>query len=355
MLNTRTQRLDRNKITGLQAVLDRALDNKKIRGTAFALKQGDQYWQGASGDLAIDQPYFIASVSKLYTTALILQLKARDLLSLEDKIVTYLDDGLLPNFAVYRGKSYADVLTIRHLLSHTSGLPDYFQGKGAHKKTLLETLTEGNDQAWTYEQVLESVNNKKLDFEPGKKKKAKYSDTNFQLLGKIIEHLSGVSFAKNCLQSIIQPLGLAQTYLYEDPGDTRPKTLYYRSKQLHIPRAMASFRSDGGIVSTSPELLLFLEAFFTGKLFPLEYIRELQVWNRIFFPFRAGVGIQLLKLPWLLNPTGSAPEFIGHAGLSGALAFYSPERKLFVAGTINQIADPGLAVKTLFRLSGQVK
>ena len=50
---------------------------------------------------------------------------------------------------------------------------------------------------------------------------------------------------------------------------------------------MTSFGPDGGIVSTSADMLVFIEAFFTGKLFPVEYIKELQTWNKIFFPMQS--------------------------------------------------------------------
>ena len=66
---------------------------------------------------------------------------------------------------------------------------------------------------------------------------------------------------------------------------------------------------------------------------------------------RSGIGIHLFKLPWLFNPFGTLPYFIGHSGLSGALAFYSPEKKLYITGTVNQIAHPDISFKTMVKLS----
>ncbi len=114
---------------------------------------------------------------------------------------------------------------------------------------------------------------------------------------------------------------------------------------------MTSFGADGGIVSTSAEMLVFIEAFFTGKIFPASYINELQDWNKIFSPLRSGTGIHLFKLPWFLDPFGTIPEFIGHSGLSGALAFYIPKENIFIAGTVNQVARPDLAFKTMIKLT----
>lgn len=338
----------------LQAVLDKIVDNKKVFGTSFALKKDEEIWQGASGNLAIDQPYFIASTTKLFTTAIILKLREEGKLTLEDKISKYIDTSILSGLHVYKGKDYSQELTIRHLLSHTSGLPDYFQDKGTSGKSLEDELMAGNDQFWTVEEAIERSKKMSPLFTPGTKGKAKYSDVNFQLLGKIIETISGKLYAENCQERIIQPLGLTKTYLYQDATDKKPKTLYYKSKELNIPKAMTSFGADGGIVSVSSEMLFFVEAFFTGKLFPLAYIDELQEWNRIFPPMRAGVGIHLFKLPWIFNPTGAIPYFIGHSGLSGALAYYSPKENLYIAGTVNQTAHPDISFKTMISLTQKI-
>lgn len=338
----------------LQAVLDKIVDNKKVFGTSFALKKDEETWQGASGNLAIDQPYFIASTTKLFTTAIILKLREEGKLTLEDKISKYMDASILSGLHVYKGKDYSQELTIRHLLSHTSGLPDYFQDKGTSGKSLEDELMVGKDQFWTVEEAIERSKKMSPLFAPGTKGKAKYSDVNFQLLGKIIETISGKLYAENCQERIIQPLSLTKTYLYQDATDRKPKTLYYKSKELNIPKAMTSFGADGGIVSVSSEMLVFIEAFFTGKLFPLAYIDELQEWNRIFPPMRAGVGIHLFKLPWIFNPTGAIPYFIGHSGLSGALAYYSPKENLYIAGTVNQTAHPDISFKTMISLTQKI-
>jgi CubicO group peptidase (beta-lactamase class C family) len=212
----------------------------------------------------------------------------------------------------------------------------------------------GNDQFWSFEQAVERSKNMSPLFPPGTINKAKYSDVNFQLLGKIIETITGKPYAENCQERVIQPLGLLKTYLYQDETDKTPMTLYYKREELRIPKAMTSFGADGGMVSTSAEMLIFIEAFFTGKLFPLSYIFKLQEWNKIFPPMRSGVGIHLFKLSRLFDPAGVIPYFIGHSGLSGALAFYSPKENLYIAGTVNQTAYPGISFRTMISLTQQI-
>ncbi|HQF01170.1 MAG TPA: serine hydrolase domain-containing protein [Bacteroidales bacterium] len=342
------------KEKSLQALLDKVVDGKKVFGTSFAFKKDTETWQGASGNLTTDRPYFIASTTKLFTTAIIMKLRAEGKLSLEDKISKYIDASILSGLHFYKGKDYSQELTIRHLLSHTSGLPDYFQDKGASGKSLENELMAGNDQFWTFEESIDRSKKMSPLFVPGTKGKAKYSDANFQLLGKIIETITGKSYAENCQDRIIQPLSLTKTYLYQDATDEKPKMLYHKSKELKIPKAMTSFGPDGGMVSVSADMLVFIEAFFTGKLFPLSYIDELQEWNRIFPPMRAGVGIHLFKLPWIFDPIGAIPYFIGHSGLSGALAFYSPKENIYIAGTVNQTAHPDISYRTMISLTQRI-
>lgn len=342
------------KEKSLQSVLDKTIDGKKVFGTSFAVKKNGLIWYGASGDLSIDKPYFIASTTKLFTTAIILRLKSEGRLNLEDKISKYLDQSILSGLHVIKGKDHSEELTVKHLLAHTSGLPDYFQGKGANGKSLEDDIKNSNDQFWNFQQAIERTKAMQPIFVPGTKNKANYSDANFQLLGKIIEIITNKTYSENCNDFIIQPLGLTKTYLYHDFTDKTPKTLYYKSNELNIPKAMTSFASDGGIVSTSAEMLIFIEGFFTGKLFPAEYINELQEWNKIFFPMRSGVGIHLFKLPWIFNPTGAIPDFIGHSGLSGALAYYSPKENLYIVGAVNQVAHPDISFKTMIKLAQAV-
>lgn len=346
-----TDDLQKKRDQSLQKVLNRAVEGKKVFGAVFAIKMDTLNWRGSAGNLSINQPYFIASTTKLFVTTLILQLKEKGKLRLDDRIGVYLPADIMNGLHVYKGKSYAEELTIKHLLAHTSGLPDYFQDKGVSGMSLEKEIASGRDQYWTFEDAIKRTKSMKPLFAPGTKGKAHYSDANYQLLGKIIEQITGKSFGENCTEFILNPLGLTQTYLYRDTADHLPMPLYYKRKKLHIPQAMASFGADGGMVSTASDMLVFAEAFFGGKLFSPENIPALQQWNKIFYPMQSGVGIHLFKLPRMFNPTGIIPYFIGHSGLSGALVFYSPEKNLFISGTVNQVAYPDQSFKTMVKLT----
>jgi len=335
----------------LQSLLDKTVDHRRVFGTAFALRQGDVHWQGAAGDLRGERPFFIASTTKLFTTTRILQLRAEGRLQLDDRLVDYADPALVQGLHRWRGRDLTSDITIGQLLGHRSGLPDYFQDKAPGGKSLEQMLLGGSDLSWSPEEALARTRGLEPRFAPGTPGRAHYSDANYQLLGHLIERISGQAYADGCRQHIFDPLQLKQTYIYQHAADERPLHLYYRRQPLHIPRAMVSFGPDGGGVSTAAELLRFLEAFFDGRLFPAAYLGELQQWARIFFPLQAGIGIHRFRLPWIFNPFGTVPAFLGHSGLSGALAFYSPARQLFIAGTINQVAQPDLSFRLMIRLA----
>ena len=325
---------------GLQATLDKAVDDFKIFGTSFCIQYKEQYWLGASGNFSPHSQYFIASTTKLFITAIILHLEANGKITLEDKITRYLNSEITDNLHYYKGHDYSNELTITHLLAHTSGLPDYFAQEDESQVSLRYEMLHGKDEGWTFHQAIESSKNLTPLFKPGCKNKAHYSDTNFQLLGKIIEVVTQKSLHENLEQIIVKPLGLEKTYLYRKTCDNRPEGLYFENKELHIPRSMVSFWADGAIVSTSHETMIFLKAFANGKFFPQSTLSKLYQWNKIFFPMESGIGIHRFKMPWFLDPLRRTPVLFGHAGLSGALAYFNPDLDLYITGTINQMAYP---------------
>ncbi len=339
-------------VLNLQRTVDRAIDNKLVFGASVCVQKGDGSFSfsGAAGNLETDSQYFIASTTKLYTSAITLKLAGQKLIQLDEPAITYLDQGLMAGLLVINGVDYSSQITIRQLLAHTSGLPDYFQHKRANGRSLLDEFTSGRDQHWTFAEVIAATKKMKPAFRPGAKCKALYSDTNYQLLGRILEAVTGKPITVLLAEVIFAPLGLSKTYLYQDSQDTRPASLYYKSHPLHMPLAMTSFDTDGGIVSTSAELMTFLKAFFNGQFFPVETFAQLKQWNRIFFPLEAGVGLTRFKLPRLFSPFRAMPEFIGHSGLSGTVAFYAPKEDTYLTGTVNQISDPGRSFRLMMEL-----
>lgn len=338
------------KAHALQQILENRTDKKKVFGTSFSIRYKDEIWTGSSGNLTTESSYFIASTTKLYTTAVILHFQSKGLLKLDDLILHYLNEDIVTGLNKYQGVDHSNKITIRNLLAHTSGISDYFQGKNLHGIKLEHQLISGFDQVWSFENAITRSKMIRSSFPVNAPGKAHYSDTNFQLLGEIIQKISGKTLEENYMELIFEPLQLTNTYLYQDSNDHTPATLFYKNRTLNIPLAMSSFGADGGIVSTSEELLQFLYHFFNGTFFEKATLEELKIWNKIFFPIKSGIGIHQFKLPRIFDPVGMMPELIGHSGLSGSLAYYSPQHDLYIAGTVNQVAYPETAFKLMIKL-----
>lgn len=341
----------------LNEILSKRVDNKTVFGTTMCIASGRNAVPviASAGNLATDSRYFIASTTKIYVTALILNFEEQGLLSLDDKLERYFPQSLIAGLNNYRGKDFSAEITLRHLLSNTSGIPDYFLGKKIDGKSLEKELITGKDSYWSFEDTVNLSKTMKSPFPPGKPRKALYSDTNFQLLGSVIEKITGLEIKDVFKKIIFDELELVKTYTYSDENDTLPAPLYYKNKILTVPLAMKSFKADGGIVSTAGESLRFLRAFFSGKFFSIEKLKTLYNWNPIFFPLKYGIGVMQFKLPRIFSPFSPASEFIGHSGLSGAFAFYCPEKDVYLTGTVNQIADPGISFRLMLKVVNEIK
>lgn len=340
--------------TSLQSILNKTLKPPTHSGIALAVASKSGVMGGGVGDLDADTPYFIASVTKLYIAALIFQLKEQKALHWDDPVVRHVHPLVMNKSHVIKGSDYGKEITIRHLLSHTSGLADYFQQKGNTGKSLEKRLLAGEDQAWSFDEAFNMAKAMTPNFLPGQPKKASYADTNYQVLGHLLELKYEDKLANILKKQIFEPLSLQQTYLYSDPTDTTPLPFRYQKNVLAIPKAMASFQADGGIVSTAKEGLIFLKAYFEGELFPKHILPEIQSWNKIFFPLQSGMGIQRFKAPWYFSPGTKLPELMGHSGLSGSFAYHSPEKDIYLVGTVNQIAKPATPFQLMVKLMSQL-
>ena len=214
----------------LQSHLDSITDNNKIFGTSVRLSSPGIDWTGSSGNLKPESQFYIASTTKLFVTAVILNLAASGRLDLSGKAASYLPDGTMEGLHTYRGKNYSGIITIKQLLSQTSGISDYFEEKRPGKPPLVKKLLDGNDFKWSFDDLLNISREMKPHFPPGKKGKAFYSDTNFQLLGKIIEEITEISFADALDKYIATPLELKSTYLYTDKERLQARSCLFKKR-----------------------------------------------------------------------------------------------------------------------------
>ena len=315
---------------------------------------GTLAWSGAAGNLHADNRYFIASVTTLFITVVVLRLRAEGRLELEAPISRYLPAELIRGIHVMDGVDRSAQITVRQLLSNTSGITDYFFGTGTDGRATALELFRGKDEPWPVERIVERVRTLKPRFRPGQPGKVHYSDTNFALLGRVIEVAAGAPINTVLHDLIFAELGLRDTYAFNNLDDTTPARLYYKDKPVHVPRYIASIVPEGGIVSTAADVMVFLKAFFQGRFFPTAAVAELKQWNRIYFPgqFDFGVGLERQWIPRIFSPLNPPGELLGMWGQSGAFAFHNPKRDLYFTGTVNQLSGFGhsAAVRAMLRI-----
>jgi len=329
----------------LKQVVEKMTKNRNVFGAALCVENSDRSisWAGASGDINENDRYFLASVTKLCVSMFILHLRAEKRLDLDDRISKYLPAEMLRGLHVIDGVEYTGEITVKHLLANTSGIPDYFSQRLADGKKPDASLFSGNDEAWPRERVVEAVKKMKPKFRPGQKGKVQYCDTNYEMLGAIIETVTGKDLADAFREYIFDRLELKNTYAYADINDNTPVRMYYKSNKIHLPVYIASITAQGGLVSTSRESMVLLKAFFNGRFFPVEYLEELKEWKFIAFPgnFYFGVGLEKLWIPRIYSSFRPIGEILGFWGQSGAFAFHNPQTGLYFTGTINQLSGWG--------------
>lgn len=332
----------------LNDAVEKIGEKKGVFSAVLCVESGDHRfsWTGAVGDMQKDSRYFIASVTKLYVTTVVMCLIEEGKIELDDKISTYLPEEMMEGLHVLKAVDYSDAITIKHLLSNTSGIPDYFFHKKPNGKSPADELLEGKDEPWHLEKTINVVKELTPNFEPGKKRKAKYSDTNYQLLGKIIETITGKEMRDVFQEYIFDELGLKHTYAYQDSADTKPVPFYNKAEKLWLPNYMASITPEGGIVSTAEEAMVFLKGFFKGHFFPKEKIEDLKEWNLLLPPpslFFYGIGLEKLFIPRIASPFKPIKEVMGFWGQTGSFAWYNPDTDLYFTGTTNQVNGAGHA------------
>ncbi|NCT75079.1 MAG: serine hydrolase [Chitinophagaceae bacterium] len=304
----------------------------QINGNVLAAEKGHIVYSQSFGYAdfpakrpnAADSRFSIGSVSKIFTSIAVLQLKEKGKLRLDDPLVKYLPAFRYPN------------ITVRHLLSHTSGLPDYeLYGK---------LVDENPDKVFFNTDILPSLNlwEKPLYFQPGEK--WQYSNTNFSLLALLVEKISRMRFQDYVKKEIFGPAKMLNTYFLTDTMQLADKN---RVSNYQYPALFASepqevsgirkvrwrlynlsgFVGQGNIITSAGDMLNFDQALYAGKLLKAATLEE------AFTPTRLnngenvkadiGVGKASYGLGWFIFTDTSAGKIVWHGGgVPGAVAIF---------------------------------
>jgi CubicO group peptidase (beta-lactamase class C family) len=310
-----------------------------------------------SGNILVDegntaQPIILAGVTKLYTAAMVIREFDRGALSPDTRAAHILPHNMLSGVCVVGGKDYSDDITVAQLLSHRSGVTDYFSFPRRGALSLLRQA-EDRDRSWTFSQALELARHYPGRFKPGAPSRVHYSDTNYQILGAILKSTTGLSYAQLLDIRIAGPLGLKKTYAFTQETTGKYYELApvsWKKTEMHGPESLASFGADGSVVSTAREVVSFLRALWSGKLTDEAWIPKL--WSDT---TRLGPGLEMgLGAMTFQVKRGVAP-YVGHTGFTGSVAFVDPTRRIFGAGSLNRIGYLHKPARTLATLMTKVE
>jgi CubicO group peptidase (beta-lactamase class C family) len=294
------------KVEQIEELLSTYEEYGKFNGSVLLSEQGKVIYKKGFGMANMEwnipnQPntkHRLGSITKQFTAMLILQLVAEGKLDLQEPISTYLPDY---------PKASGNIITSHHLLTHTSGIPNY--------TSFPKFMEDESRSPYTPEAFVKKFDEKVLDFTPGEK--FSYSNSGYFLLGVIAEKLSGKSYEKLLHEKIFIPLKMNNTG-YDNHGDILKNRATGYEKQgkdyknsayldMTIPYAA------GSMYATVEDLHLWDQALYNTTLLPKKYM------TMYFEPYIPAFGSTQYAYGWSVGyeKIGSSTDsiyVIGHGG-----------------------------------------
>ena len=273
--------------------------------TFAAVRDGQIVWTGAVGrqrdgatTLLPDEPLLIGSVTKTFVAAAILQLAEEGRLDLDDALEDH-----LPGMSSISGR-----ITIRQLLDHTSGLADVFND------TTRKGLEDHPEHAWTTAEVFKTIH--APWYQPGEG--WAYANTNYYLLGLVIERITGSSLADELQARLLEPLGLSHTRVLTEAADDGGPL---------APAWATIFWASGAMTASAADLAHWGDALYDGSVLSDGSGDAMIKLNRDDY----GLGSQRIKVPGAVG--------YGHTGMLNTyttILVYLPKQDVTVALLVNR-------------------
>lgn len=292
----------------------------QFNGAILVARQGKTIYRGAFGkanvqtgaDFTPETPSNIGSVTKQITAMSIMILAERNKLSYDDPVSKY-----IPEFS---RSTHFSKITLRHLLTHTSGMPDYgdlaIDDSGLDQKGLIAALLKKEDAFAV----------------PGLR--YRYSNPGYALLAMVVERASGKRFGDFLEQEIFKPLGMSNTFVYDSPGKktARAAVAYGQFGEVD-DAAPTSIPGDGGLYSTVDDLFKWDQTLYTDKLVPQSTLSE------AFTPGKVREGTSTYGFGWNVVQEGST-KYLWHQGSQGGFRAFI-ERRLTERVTVIMLTNKG--------------
>ncbi|MDP2813797.1 MAG: serine hydrolase domain-containing protein [Erysipelotrichaceae bacterium] len=332
--------------------------SKKLKTLQFSMKVPKLNLNYEYSSTVAEQKFHSASVGKLMTTVLIFKAVEEKRFSLDSKVEDYLDSSVLDHLCVYQEVDYRNLVTIRHLLGHTSGINDYFESKTIDGSVFMDEIIKQPDKFWKPLDLIRFTQEKQKCISiPGEK--FLYSDTGFILLGLIIEKVFDQPFHKVLEDLILIPCEMKNTGLcfYSDgfnPTELAP--LILNEVDIRSFKSLSCDFSGGGLWTTTADLQKFLQQLHDFQLISEVSVNSMATFNQKFRQgIMYGLGMMQLRFEQFFFLLKSLPRLQGHLGVTGVHAWVDPISHATYVMNVGSIQDMARSFQLLIQIVQMVE
>ncbi len=315
---------------------DNIISNKNYNGATYMKIGNDFEYLNTSGysnsgkhiSNSINTCYYTGSVTKQFTASAIMLLKEQGKLSVEDNLKKY--------FPSYK---YADKITIKNLLTMTSGVKNYVLRSNEVDELfylhpeLDKKIVKENHEYKNKEIIVNWILNQELIFEPDTE--YRYSDSNYYLLGKIIEQVSGKTYEKFISEDILKPLGLSCSGF---TGSEKLSRTYQGTERCKYMTYLGVGYSSTGLISNVSDLLKWTDGILSYQLLSEESVREM------FTPYKDNFGYGVFVSGNRISSYGKTERY------SSLFNYTTDKSEIYVSLTNYCYSDP-VYIYSLFNKS----
>lgn len=317
---------------------------------------GGQFRDGATVTTAT--PFHTASIGKTFTATATALLAEEGKVAFDAPIDRYLPEEIIQGLHVLDGRDYSRDITIAHLLQHTSGLSDYFEGETIDgSPNFLERIFADTARFWEPVELIQFTKEKmRPKFPPGQG--YHYTDTEYILLGLIVERVGGMPLPAFFRKNFFEPLDLKRTAMHlrslpiERTGPIAE--LYLGDLEGSTMTSLSADWAGGGITATTSDLIRFQSALNAGEIISQNTLQGMQKWTPETKGMYYGFGLRKIAFRELF-PLLPKLEVVGHSGLTGSFMYYCPELDVYLAGTLNQTEEVRNSVVLMVKVLSLIK
>ena len=284
------------------------------------------------------QPFHAASVGKVMTAALVAMLVEQGRLGFDTPVGKVLPGSDLDGLPAAPGVDVGADVTVEHLLTHTSGLPDLFEPSGVRETSYSIEVTAGQpDRRWTPTTLLDEVRGHAAVGRPGER--FCYGDPGFVLLGRVVEEVTGGRFNDVLRERVLAPAGMersstpyADARAPEDLADLDVAPFWIGDHELSRALSMGLDWAGGGVVAPPSDLVAFQRALHGGRLVsPATLAWMSRPRHRLRRGIHYGAGTVTLRFGEFTPPfLRGLPEPVGGLGHFATHLFFYPRQDAHV-------------------------